>query len=64
MVLKTSGLIPQCCICQTLAAFKTRIEYLRLECYQQIASALAPTYDFIFFATFEVYQIVVKKIVI
>jgi hypothetical protein len=64
MVLKTSGLIPQCCIGQTLAAFKTRIEYLRLECYKQIASALALTYYFIFFATFETYQIVVKKIVI
>ncbi|MEG5059002.1 hypothetical protein QUB60_12770 [Microcoleus sp. A2-C5] len=60
MVLKTSGLIPELRIAQTLVAFKTRIQYLRLKCYKQIASALAPTCDFISFTTFETYQIVVK----
>lgn len=53
MVLKTSDLIPQWCIDRTMAAFRHRIQDLRLECDRQIPSDLTPTYDFIVFRKFE-----------
>lgn len=53
MVLTTSGLIPQWYINRTMAAFRHRIQDLGSECDPQIASDLAPTYEFIVFPTFE-----------